>query len=95
VPAIETIPEAYIDTDFQADLIHTARERLTEMQQAAGAPGVLCVGAGNIARFVAHAAKSHNAGLIVIGRGGYGALGRLRTHDYSIIRECECPVLSV
>jgi hypothetical protein len=65
------------------------------MQATAGTSGIPCVGAGNIARFVAEAAKSHDAGLVVIGRGGHGVLGRLRTHDYAIIRECESPVLSI
>ena len=75
--------------------MEAARGRLAEMQTAADAEGVLCVGAGDIARFVSHAAQSHNAGLVIIGRGGDGMLGRLRTHDYAIIRQCECPVLSL
>jgi hypothetical protein len=32
---------------------------------------------------------------VIISRGGHKLLGRLRTHDYAIIRECECPVLSI
>jgi nucleotide-binding universal stress UspA family protein len=95
VPAIETLPEAYMDTEFRADLMKAARTRLSEMQAAAGTDGLVCVGAGNVARFVADAARSHNAGLVVIGRGGRGMIGRLRTHDYAIIRESECPVLSI
>jgi nucleotide-binding universal stress UspA family protein len=95
VPAVETLPGAYLDTEFEADLMKAARTRLSEMQAAAGTNGVICVGAGNVARFVAHAAKSHNANLVVIGRGGHGLMGRLRTHDYAIIRECESPVLSI
>jgi nucleotide-binding universal stress UspA family protein len=95
VPAVETWPESYLDTDLQTDLMAAARTRIAEMQAAAGTAGIVCIGAGNIARFVAHAAKSHNANLVVIGRGGHGMLGRLRTHDYAIIRECESPVLSI
>ena len=95
VPAIEALPNAYIDTEFRADLIEAARARLECMGEQAECEGVTCVGAGNIARFVAHAAQSHKAGLVVIGRGGNGVLGRLRTHDYAIMRECECPVLSI
>jgi nucleotide-binding universal stress UspA family protein len=95
VPAVETWPESYMDTDLQADLIAAARPRIAEMQAAAGTSGIVCVGAGNIARFVAHAAKSHNADMVVIGRGGHGMFGRLRTHDYAIIRECQTPVLSI
>jgi nucleotide-binding universal stress UspA family protein len=95
VPAVETWPESYLDTDLEADLMAAARTRLAEMQAAAGVAGTVCVGAGNIARLVAHAAKAHDADLVVIGRGGHGMLGRLRTHDYSIIRECASPVLSI
>ncbi len=95
VPAVETWPESYLDFDLQADLIAAARTRIIEMQASAGTSGIACVGAGNIGRFVAQAAKSHDAGLVVIGRGGHGVLGRLRTNDYAIIRECESPVLSI
>lgn len=95
VPAVETLPEAYLDTEFRQDLVEAARGRLAEMQALAGCEGVICVGAGNIARFVNHAARAHNADLVIIGRGGSGVLGRLRTHDYAIIQECECPVLSI
>jgi nucleotide-binding universal stress UspA family protein len=95
VPAVETWPESYLDRDLQTDLMAGARTRLAEMQAAANTAGIVCVGAGNIARFVAHAAKAHEAGLVVIGRGGHGMLGRMRTHDYAIMRECETPVLSI
>ena len=95
VPAVETLPEAYLDADFRTDLIEAARVRLSEMQERAGSEAMVCVGSGNIARFISQAANSHDAGLVVIGRGGNSLLGRLRTHDYAIIRECECPVLSI
>ncbi len=95
VPAVETLPEDYLDAEFRADLIEAARKRLVEMKDLAGADAVVCVGAGNIGHFVKHAAQSHNAGLVIIGRGGHGTFGRLRTYDYAIMRECECPVLSL
>ena len=95
VPTGETFPELYSDLDLQADLMAAARERIAEMQMLAATNAVSCVGAGNIGRFVSHAAQSHNAGVVIIGRGGHGLLGRLRTHDYAIIRESECPVLSI
>ena len=46
-----------MDTEFEADLMKAARVRLAEMQSAAGTDGILCVGAGNVARVVAHAAN--------------------------------------
>lgn len=95
VPAIETLPESYMEMDLHGDLIAAARDRLSDMQEPAGCQAAICVGAGPIARFVSHAAKAHNADLVIIGRGADGFFGRLRTHDYGIIRECPCPVLSV
>lgn len=95
VPAVETFPESYMDAELRADLIEAARGRLAEMQALADCQAVVCVGAGDIPHFVRHAARSHKAGLVIIGRGGNGVLGRLRTHDYAIIRECDSPVLSI
>lgn len=94
VPSVETWPTQF-NREFEQDLIGAARAKLAGMQAAAGVPGELCVGAGDIARFVAHSAKLHEAGIVVIGRGGHSPLGRLATHDFGIVRECECPVLSI
>jgi nucleotide-binding universal stress UspA family protein len=95
VPAIEMEAATYLHPEVQADLMTAARSRLTEMLERACTEGMLCVGTGNIAQFVKHAAQLHNAGLVIIGRGANGLLGRIRTHDYAIIRECERPVLSI
>ena len=95
VPAVDTIPKLYTDLDVRADLMAAARERIAEMQTLAGTSATSCVGAGNVGAFVSHAAQSHKSGLVIIGRGGHGLLGRLRTHDYAIIRESQCPVLSI
>ena len=48
VPAVETLPEAYLDVEFRADLMEAARERLAEMQRQAGSEAVVCVGAGTL-----------------------------------------------
>jgi nucleotide-binding universal stress UspA family protein len=95
VPMPENLLEAQFDSDLRADLIEAARKRLGEMQELAGSNAAICVGAGNIAEFVNSSAHSHKAGLAIIGRGRANLLGRLRTHDYAIIRRCECPVLSL
>lgn len=95
VPAVAPQPETYIDWNLQQDLMERARLRLAEMQAVAETNAIVCVGTGNIARFVNHAAQSHTAGLVIIGRGGNGLLGRLRTHGHGIIRESEHPVLIV
>jgi nucleotide-binding universal stress UspA family protein len=95
VPMLENLLEAQLDTDLRADLIEAARDRLGEMQAIAGSNATVCVGAGNIAEFVNSAAQSHKANLAILGRGRANLLGRLRTHDYAIIRRCECPVISI
>jgi len=46
--------------------------------------------------FVRAEAERHDSELILIGRGIlHETMGRLRTHSYSIIRQAQCPVLSV
>ena len=95
VPGLAILPELYTDLDVRADLMSAARERIAEMQTLAGTNAMPCVGAGNIGPFVSDAAQSHKAGLVIVGRGGHGLMGRLRTHDYAIIRESQCPVLSI
>ena len=95
VPTVETLPAAYMDAEFRAELIKAARGRLAEMQALAECEGVVCVGAGSIPYFVSHAAQSHKADLVIIGRAQNGVIGRLGVYDYAIIRECECPVLSL
>lgn len=94
-PMVSAMPEAYIEGVFYADLIASAKKRLEEMLNAASVEAEVYAGVGKVAAFVSSAAKDLNARLVVIGRGGHGVLGRLRTHDYGIIRECACPVLSL
>jgi nucleotide-binding universal stress UspA family protein len=77
------------------DLLAAARMRIAEMQCLAGTTATSCVGSGKIGEFINRAARANNSDLMIIGRGGHGLLGRLRTHDYAIIRESPCPVLSI
>jgi nucleotide-binding universal stress UspA family protein len=51
---------------------------------------------GPVSKVVQAAAAHHQADLIIIGHGKvHGALGRLRTNAYTIIRDASCPVLSL
>ena len=50
---------------------------------------------GKVEDVVRDAAVANNADLVILGRGGHGLLGRLRTHSYAIVRESPCPVISV
>lgn len=94
-PMVSAMPEAYIEGVFYADLIASAKKMLADMLSKTGVEAEMYVGVGKVAQFVSKAAEEHNADLVIIGRGGHGMLGRLRTHDYGIIRECACPVLSL
>jgi len=95
VPATQILRESYLDGDLQRELWEATRARFAEMQASADTSAKVCIGVGNVASVVADAAQSHRAHLVVIGRGGDGIMGRLRTHDYAIIRESRCPVLSI
>jgi nucleotide-binding universal stress UspA family protein len=95
-PAPQTIPENYLNRDFEASIKNDARAAIDAMQKEAGTNFKLCIEAGSVSSVVAQAATEDKADLIVIGRGTLPQFGgRLRTHVYSIIRDAPCPILSV
>jgi nucleotide-binding universal stress UspA family protein len=82
--------------DVQNRLLGAAREEAARMQQKVGTKLDQCVAGGEVSEVVRGAAEHHEADLVIIGRGKLRtALDRLRTHAYSIIRDCPCPVLSL
>ena len=96
VPGTDSVPERYFDQEFQMFLENEARKTIGRMQSEAGIELPLCIGVGNVAKVIRHAALEHRCNLLVAGRGHLTArLGRLRTHVYSLIRESPCPVISV
>jgi nucleotide-binding universal stress UspA family protein len=95
VPSTDARPDKYFDTEFTSSLVHMTREDIANRLRSANVEATICVGSGDVAKFVHHAAASHKADLVLIGRSEPGLLGRLRTHGYSIVRESPCPVLSV
>lgn len=95
VAATDARPDKYFDAEFAATLTKMARERVQQMEAEAGVTAPICVKAGPVAKGIHDAAVQHQADLLVVGRGGHGMLGRLRTHGYAICRESPCPVLSV
>ena len=96
VPSSDAGPSRFADTDLRSYLIRNARERLEAACANLQIKAQVCVEAGSsIAAMVSAAATQHRAGLLVIGRSQHHGLGRLRTHSYSIIREAQCPVLSI
>lgn len=96
VPAAETRPEKYLDTDFREALIKMSREEIAVLQQHEGTNLDLCVEGGEVSHVVRDAATKFGADLVVIGRGKmHATFGRLRSNDYAIIRDSPCPVLSI
>jgi len=77
-------------------LFNVARQRMAEMQAESGTHFEVCFLGGKVGRAVRQAATSHNADLIVIGRGVMQEkLGRLRSSAVSIIQQAPCPVISI
>ncbi len=96
VPHDQTWETRQFGPDLVDDLRKEAKEKITEYQKEAGLDLPLCIGLGNPGEAVREEAKTHNADLVIIGRGAItGTLGRLRAHAYSIIRQAPCPVISV
>ncbi len=96
VPSADAGPSRFADSELRSYLIKDARERLQAVCANLQIKAQVCVEAGSgIAAMVSAAATQHSAGLLVIGRSQHHGLGRLRTHSYSIIREAQCPVLSI
>jgi len=84
------------DPSLYEFLFNVARERIAEMQAEAGTSYEVCFLGGNVGRAVHQAAVSHNADLVVIGRGVMQKkLGRLRSSVFSVIQQAPCPVISI
>lgn len=95
-PAVEARPAKYLDSEVFAEMQKQARAEIQKILEHIGLRAEICLEGGDPAAVVRHATLSHNADLLVIGRGSAaGGLGRLRTHAYSIIRQSSCQVLSV
>jgi nucleotide-binding universal stress UspA family protein len=95
VPRLEGGAAPFDYPDFIHELIESARSDIEKLQEGAGSTADVTIEAGRVSDVVCDAARQYNADLVVIGRGRiHEALGRLRTHAYTIIRESPCPVLS-
>lgn len=77
-------------------LFDVAHQRIAEMQAEAGTSFEVCFLGGKVGRAVHQAATSHDADLVLIGRGVlHQTLGRLRSSASAIIQQAPCPVLSI
>jgi nucleotide-binding universal stress UspA family protein len=96
IAATEAEAGEYLGPEFMALSKDRASQAISAMQHAAGTNFDICVEIGNIPGVVRHAAESHKADVVLIGRGALPHFaGRLRSHAYAIVRDMPCPVLSV
>jgi len=88
------IGEAFIN--YNDDFVKAADARITELKKRAGVNVAHTVLQGPVADSIHNQALHASADLIVTGRGGvYGAVSRMWSHLYPIIRHAPCPVLSI
>jgi len=82
--------------DYHDDFVKAADARITELKKRASVNAPHTILEGNVADVIdGHAVKT-GADLIITGRGVmYGAVSRIWSHLYPIIRHAPCPVLSI
>ena len=98
VHAVQGAPDTDDEREqpFREFLFKAAHDAIGGLQKEVGMAFPVCVRGGKPEHVVHDAAQDLGADLVVIGRGELNhALGRLRTHTYSIIRESPRPVISV
>lgn len=82
--------------DYHDDFVKAADSRIHELKKQAGVSAPHTILEGPVADAIHDHALKTSADLIVTGRGVvYGAVSRLWSHLYPIIRHAPCPVLSI
>jgi len=95
VPAVEAVPEMYLEKPLDLYLRDNATLQVARLQEKAGTTFDVVLEFGAVSDVVRKASDQHNVDLVVIGRGALAHFtGRLRTNVYGVIREAGCPVLS-
>jgi nucleotide-binding universal stress UspA family protein len=70
--------------------------QVEELMSRVGAKGEIHIACDEVAAYASAVAAEIGADLMVIGRSSdAGAMGRLRSHSMSLIREAPCPVVSI
>ena len=96
IPAVDETSENCGEIEVRRYLLAEARRRFSAQFAAEPEQPHVELRGGEIARVIREAALADHADLVLIGRGHADrAIGRLRTHSYSIIRNSPCPVISV
>jgi nucleotide-binding universal stress UspA family protein len=94
-PGFETRPQMYMDRDFSAALMESAKEELKKAQGESATAWPVRVAPGEAGHVLRCVAKDVDADVAIIGRSEMHGLGRLRSNAYAIIRDAPCPVISV
>jgi nucleotide-binding universal stress UspA family protein len=93
------LPRSTFDIDFAPylkEVKEAAEFRLRELKTSLGIEAPHSLVEGNIPDGIRRLAAEANAGILVTGRGhAQGALSRMWSHLYAIVREAPCPVLSI
>lgn len=95
-PNLEGRAGEYFDPDWRRHVESTVREEASALMARLGFEAPLIIDSGDTAETVCGMAQDWRADVLVIGRGSAaGVFGRLRANAYSIIRQAQCPVVSV
>jgi len=97
IPELPPGVEDYYERDRDEPRVRAARDKVAELQEAAGTNALAIVVGGKMPEAVHQQVDELRTELLVIGRGraAEGLFGPLHTHTYDLIRECPCPVVSV
>jgi nucleotide-binding universal stress UspA family protein len=96
ISAVDETSENCGEIEVRRYLLAEARKQFSAQFASESEQPAVELHGGEIARVIREAALADHADLVIIGRGHADrALGRLRTHTYSIIRNSPCPVISV
>ena len=97
IPRLAPSLQVVFSSDVKSEMEASIRAEIEKIQAATGLEKVtVCIEEGDVARSICSYATSVAADLLVIGRGDKTSrLERLRANAYAVIRESNCPVLSV
>jgi nucleotide-binding universal stress UspA family protein len=95
-PSTVSLGGIYFDPQWHDQVRNEAEGLIRFMLTEIGSKGDIIVKTGETPHAVRTAAEECSANMLVIGRGhAAGALGRLRTNAYAILRESPCPVVAI
>ena len=95
-PNLEGHAGEYFDPKWKEHMDSAVREEVAALLARLGLTAPVLVDSGDPAETICKLAEDWKADVLVIGRGSAaGIFGRLRANAYAIIRQSQCPVVSV